>query len=68
MNLPVPVLFIPHFLNASTDTVSYAVGDQNFLGRGKGAKPCHENLLITGVICNFISIQSQTFWIFKTKG
>ena len=23
-------------------------------------------LLITGIICNFISIQSLTFWIFKT--
>ena len=38
MNLHVPVLFILHFLNASTDTrtVSFAVRDQNFLGRGKG--------------------------------
>ena len=30
MNLHIPVLFIPHFLNASADTVSYAVSDQNF--------------------------------------
>ena len=38
MNLHVPVLFISHFLNASKDTVSCAVRDQNFFkggGRGK---------------------------------
>ena len=27
------------FLNASTDTVSNAVGDQKFLGRGRGQNP-----------------------------
>ena len=43
MNLHVPVLFIPHVLNASTDTVSYAVRDQNVLRDGEGAKPGHEN-------------------------
>ena len=43
MNLHVPVLFIPHFLNASTDIVSYAVLDQNILREGKGAKPGHKN-------------------------
>ena len=43
MNLHVPVLFIPHFLNASTDTVSYAVCDQKFLREGEGAKHDHEN-------------------------
>ena len=37
MNLHIPELFIPHFLNASTDTVSYAVCDLNFLTKGKGA-------------------------------
>ena len=41
----VPVLFIPHFLNASTDAVSYAIHDQNFLRNGKGAKPGHENFV-----------------------
>ena len=30
MNLHVPVLLIPHILNANTDTVSYVVRDQNF--------------------------------------
>ena len=45
MNLPVPLLFIPHILNESTDTVSYAVGDQNFLGRRKGSKSGHENFV-----------------------
>ena len=64
--LPVPVLFIPHFLNASTDTVSTAVGDQNFFRERKGQNPVMKILLITGIICNFIRIQSQTFWIFKT--
>ena len=49
------------FLNASTDTVSYAVRDQNVLTEGVGAKPGHEILLIIGIICNFISIQSHTF-------
>ena len=51
------------FLNASTDLI-LSVDDQKIFR--KGAKPGHENLLITGIICNFISIQSQTFWIFKT--
>ena len=55
MNLNVSVLFIPHFLNASTDTVSYAVRDQNCLGRGKGENPVMKILLITtGIISNFI--------------
>ena len=61
MNLHVPVLFIPHFLNASTDTVSYAVRDQNVLRKGEGAKPGMKILLITGIICNFISIQIADF-------
>ena len=43
MNLHVPVLFIPHFLNPSRDTVSYAVRDQNVLREGEGAKPGHDN-------------------------
>ena len=38
MNLHVPVLFIPHVLNANTDTLSYAVRDQNFLREGKRGK------------------------------
>ena len=42
------------FLNASTDTISYAVGDQIFLGRGKGENPVMKILLKTGIICNFI--------------
>ena len=60
------------FLNASTDTVSYTVRslrDQNLLSEGKGQNPVLKILLITGIICNFISIQDfsmQTFWIFKT--
>ena len=41
MNLHVPVLFISHFLNARTDTVSYAVRDQNFSREGKGTIPGH---------------------------
>ena len=45
MNLHVPVLFIPHFLNASTDTVSYVVGEQNILREGEGAKPGHKNFV-----------------------
>ena len=45
MNLHIPELFIPHFLNASTDTVSYAVRDLNFLTKGKGAKSVHENFV-----------------------
>ena len=47
MNLHVPVLFIPQFLNASSDTVSYAICDQNVL-RSKmreGAKSGHENFV-----------------------
>ena len=51
------------FLNTSTDTVSYAVSEQIFSGRGKGQNPVIKTLLTTGIICNFISIQSQTFWI-----
>ena len=43
MKLHVPVQFIPHVLNASTDTVSYAVRDQNVLREGEGAKAGHEN-------------------------
>ena len=43
INLHVPLLFIPHFQNASTDKVSYAVRDQNFLREGEGGKPGHEN-------------------------
>ena len=43
INFHVPVLFIPHFLNASTDIVSYAVRDQNVLREGEGTKPAHEN-------------------------
>ena len=54
MNLHVPVLFIPHFLNASTDTVSYAVRDQKYFREREGGKPGHENFLITRIICNFI--------------
>ena len=45
MNLHVPVLFIQHFLNASTDTVSYAIRDQTFLREGEGAKPGHKNFV-----------------------
>ena len=45
MNLHIPVLLIFHFLNASTDTVSYAVRDQNFLTKGEGKKPGHENFV-----------------------
>ena len=45
MNLHVPVLFFPHFLNASTDRVSYAVRDQNVLREEEGAKLGHENFV-----------------------
>ena len=45
MNVHVPVLFIPHFLNVSTDTVSYAALDQNFFREGKGGEPGHENFV-----------------------
>ena len=41
----IPVLFIPHLLNASTDTVSYTVRDQKFLREGEVAKPGHENFV-----------------------
>ena len=41
----IPMLFILHFLNASTDTVSYAVRDQNILTKEEGAKPGHENFV-----------------------
>ena len=44
MNLHVPVLFISHF-NARTDTVSYAVSDQNYLRKGERAKPGLENFV-----------------------
>ena len=37
MNLHIAELFIPHFVNASTDTVSYAVRDLNILTKGEVA-------------------------------
>ena len=49
---------IAHFLNASTDTVSYAVRYQNFLREGEGAKPGHENFVNNQYNYNFINIQS----------
>ena len=36
-------------------TVSHAARDQNFLGRGKRENPVMKILLMTGIICNFIS-------------
>ena len=45
MNLHLPVLYIPHVLNVSTDTVSYAILDHNFLTEGEGTKPGHENFV-----------------------
>ena len=42
MNLHVPVLFISQFLNAMTDTVLYAVRNQNLLRKGEGGKTSHE--------------------------
>ena len=63
--LPVLMLFSLHFVYKNTDTVSYAIGDKNVLEYRKGQNPVIKIMLIINVICNFISIQSQTFWIFK---
>ena len=60
MNLLVPVLLLPQFCNASTDTVSLAVMTPIcFCGGGKGEHtPVLKLLLSTDIICNLISGQS----------
>ena len=45
LHVRVPVLFIPHFLNVSTDTVSYMRSVTKFFREGKGAKSGHENFV-----------------------
>ena len=48
------------FLNASTNTVSYAIRDQNIFKGEKRQNRVIKILLITGIICNFISIHEKT--------
>ena len=60
MNLNIPVLFIPQFLNLNTDSVLYVVRNQKFLGKWTKAKPGHKNFVNNRINLYFISIHVQS--------